>query len=227
MSLRTLKNKTRKEVAARLKVLDVAQVRAQSAATAAALARFPPFESARSVGVYMHLPANELHTDAILDSCFRTGKRVFLPRIEQLHVFDEQPAFPGQKSCLHFLSVRSRAETDALQPRGKYQIREPDYAPDLGNDLLTGNEPLDLLLLPGVAFTSTGRRLGHGAGFYDDFIKRYRAKHGTVPLLVGIGLPDQLVEDESVLQLEPHDEPLDYVILGGSVFSAVHPSPKA
>ncbi|ODQ47312.1 hypothetical protein PICMEDRAFT_111098 [Pichia membranifaciens NRRL Y-2026] len=226
MSLQSLKNKTRKEVAARLRALDVAQVTAQSAATAAALARFPPFQSARSVGVYMHLPENELHTDAILDSCFRTGKTVFLPRIEQLHVFDEQPAFPGQKSCLHFLSVQSRAEADALPPRGKYQIREPDYAPDRSNDLLAGSDPLDLLLLPGVAFTATGRRLGHGAGFYDDFIKRYRAKHGTVPLLVGIGLPDQLVKDPSSLQLEPHDEPLDYVILGGSVFSAASSLPE-
>lgn len=219
MSMQSLKNRSRRDITARLKALDVAQIKAQSALTAATIANFPPFQQARSVGLYMHLPVNELHTDGILDVCFRQKKQVYLPRIEQLHTFGDVQKHPKQQSCLHFLAVRSKQETDALLPRGKYQIREPDYSPNRSNDLLFNKEPLDLLFLPGVAFTRSGKRLGHGAGYYDDFIKRYRSVHaGKTPLLVGIGLPDQLIDDETLLQLEDHDETLDYVIVGNSIF---------
>lgn len=220
MSLRTLKNKTRKEISNKLNSLDNTQIKSQSNLTAKTISSsFLPFQRAKSVGVYMHLPTNELHTDTIISNCLINNKKVYLPRIESLTAFNDKPNYPNQKTCLHFLSVENQNEIDNLKPRGKFQIREPNYNNDKSNDLLKNNDKLDLLLLPGVAFTKSCKRLGHGAGFYDDFIKRYRDQHNEVPLLVGIGLPDQLIDDDTMLHVEDHDELLDYVIVGNNIFS--------
>jgi 5-formyltetrahydrofolate cyclo-ligase len=51
-------------------------------------------------------------------------------------------------------------------------------------------------LVPGIAFTRTGQRLGRGKGFYDRFL---RAWHG---LAVGVCWSEALVEE---IPQEPHD----------------------
>ena len=38
------------------------------------------------------------------------------------------------------------------------------------------DSPLDLLLMPGLAFDAAGNRLGRGGGFYDAFIERYESR---------------------------------------------------
>ena len=61
----------------------------------------------------------------------------------------------------------------------------------------------DLLLVPGVAFTDTGNRLGYGGGFYDRFLKEHPCK------TIGIGYDFQLLKE---LPTEEHDICLDEVI---------------
>ncbi|KAG0680087.1 5,10-methenyltetrahydrofolate synthetase [Pichia californica] len=220
MSLRTLKNATRKEIGNKLNVLDNVQIKQQSDQTANTLSTFPPFQKAQNIAVYLNLPNKELHTDKIITNCLNSNKKVYLPRIELLNTFNDYKNFPNQKSCLHFLSINNQFEIDNLQLRGKYKIREPNYHINNSNDLLLNNEKLDLILLPGVAFSNNCMRLGHGAGFYDDFIKRYREKYNEIPLLVGIGLPDQLIDDHKLLHIEDHDEPLDFVIIADHIYSS-------
>lgn len=220
MTIPNLKNQLRKDVAIKLNSLDNDIIKSQSDQTANTILNFQPFKNAKTIGLYMHLPTKELQTDKIISNCFLNNKKVYLPRIEPLKTFNDKKNFVNQKSCLHFLSVENQLEIDNLLPRGKYQIREPTYHLNNSNDLLLNNEKLDILLLPGVAFTKNCKRLGHGAGFYDDFIKRYREKFNNLPLLIGIGLPDQLIDDHNLLKIEEHDELLDYVIIGDEIFSA-------
>jgi 5-formyltetrahydrofolate cyclo-ligase len=220
MSTVALKAQTRREIARALAALPPASIAALSLLTAQTLASLPAFQAttAQNVGLYMHLPQNELHTDQLISLALQRGMTVYLPRIEKLSKHGEEPRFPAQRSCLHFISVPSQQVVDALQPRGKYAIREPVPAEDNSTDLLLNGRTLDVLLLPGVAFTASCKRLGHGAGFYDDFLKRYRQMHQKLPILVGVALPQQMVPEENV-PLEEHDEVLDFVVAGDRVYS--------
>lgn len=85
---------------------------------------------------------------------------------------------------------------------------------------------IDLILLPGVAFTIEGDRCGHGRGYYDKYLKRYfelfpekyaenmpledKAKNGKT-ILIGLALKEQIVKKDE-LPLDEHDFPLDFVL---------------
>ena len=57
---------------------------------------------------------------------------------------------------------------------------------------------LDVVVVPGLAFTADGRRLGQGGGHYDRFLPRLRPDCVTI----GAAFAEQLVDD---VPSEPHD----------------------
>ena len=65
--------------------------------------------------------------------------------------------------------------------------------------------PMDLVLVPGIAFTRAGGRMGRGFGFFDRFLAHRAAR----AIKIGIGFNFQIVES---LPLEPHDVKLDLVV---------------
>ena len=90
------------------------------------------------------------------------------------------------------------AEIDALTP-GKYGILTAKNAPVLAP------RALDVMLIPGTAFSRDGGRLGMGGGYYD----RYLAKVRPDCLRVGVGYQWQLVE---TLPLLPHDIRMTHLV---------------
>lgn len=64
---------------------------------------------------------------------------------------------------------------------------------------------LRVVVVPGLAFTRDGHRLGQGGGHYDRFLPRLAAG----ALRIGVGFREQLVDD---LPIEPHDIVLDAVV---------------
>lgn len=85
---------------------------------------------------------------------------------------------------------------------------------------------LDLILLPGVAFTRKGGRLGHGMGYYDKFLNEHfhknahRRKHLTQTsidtklndkqtVLLGLAFNEQIVNE---VPLDDTDVLLDDII---------------
>jgi 5-formyltetrahydrofolate cyclo-ligase len=66
---------------------------------------------------------------------------------------------------------------------------------------------VDLFVVPGLAFTVDGTRLGQGGGFFDRLLSRRRPDS----LAVGTAY---LIQKSDWLPLEPHDVPMDRVIFG-------------
>ncbi|KAI0461378.1 hypothetical protein LJB42_001046 [Komagataella kurtzmanii] len=159
----------------------------------------------------MNMPHGEVQTLPLIRKIFEDGKRLFLPRITKLEEGSFQ-RFPGQKSYLQMLEVPNLSQVLTLKPRGVYKLLEPE-----SNSGVNGLESeIDIVVLPGVAFTKDCYRMGHGAGFYDDYIKRYQESTGNPrPLLIGIGLKEQLVDS---LPIEAHDEKLDYVLIDSDIY---------
>jgi 5-formyltetrahydrofolate cyclo-ligase len=63
----------------------------------------------------------------------------------------------------------------------------------------------DVVLVPGLAFTRAGARLGQGGGWYDRFLPLTRPQC----TMIGVGFREQLVES---VPIEPHDVHLHAVV---------------
>ncbi len=69
-----------------------------------------------------------------------------------------------------------------------------------------------MILVPGVAFTVDGRRLGHGRGYYDRFLRTYQSRFADrrMPTLIGLALREQMCSD--VPFVDNRDVRLDQVL---------------
>lgn len=89
--------------------------------------------------------------------------------------------------------------------QNRYGIPEPDLA----DTSLLPPQAMDVVLVPLLAFTRTGVRLGAGGGYYDrSFAFLHDVPRAAKPLLVGIGYAFQ----EHALQAEAWDVTLDVIV---------------
>ena len=88
---------------------------------------------------------------------------------------------------------------------GPMGIPEPEAADGGSPDV--DESAVSVWIVPGLAFSPSGARLGYGGGWYDRFLSR--ACPSSVSL--GVAYPFQMVGN---LPLEPHDLPLSGVVSG-------------
>ena len=145
----------------------------------------PEYQSAKSIGIYLSMPTSELSTQAIIESSLQHGKKVFVPYIQESHSLVGH----GRLSVMNMVSLHSKSDYDSLEA-GKWGIPAPDTTTVshrescLENNIKTEQSPegksrhceLDVIIVPGVAFDTSRRRLGHGKGFYDTFLSQYDAQ---------------------------------------------------
>ncbi|KAH9202093.1 5-formyltetrahydrofolate cyclo-ligase [Zygosaccharomyces rouxii] len=159
------------------------EVEIQSRCIASALR--PLLESHHDVACYMSMDQGEIDTSYLMEWLFEQGKKVYLPRCTSTTKTGQVPlravGASGGHPHLTFHSMDSWEKVKLLEPRGKYNLREPE-----AESPAPLPPRLDVMLVPGLAFDpSRGTRLGHGAGYYDDFFQRYQLQHkGEKPLLI-------------------------------------------
>lgn len=80
---------------------------------------------------------------------------------------------PSPPNLMDMLSLFSQADYESLEPDswGIPTILEHSVP---GRSNCLDHEGLDLIVMPGVAFDEGFRRLGHGKGYYDYFLARYK-----------------------------------------------------
>ncbi len=124
--------------------------------------------------------ADEAGTRTVIDQLLASGISVLVPSLVDRTTM-VATRFPGW---------------DALRPGALGILAPPskEACPD----------EADLVLVPGLAFSNRGARLGYGAGYYD----RWLAAH---PFAIRVGLCFDYQVSERV-PVAPHDEVLDYLV---------------
>ena len=155
--------------------------------------------------------------DAIASSAAWLGTRtvaIFAPQMREpdvellwMHGSGKSFAYPRVvDGRLDLFRVESLHE---LAP-GAFGIREPEAR--IENAIDPGM--LDLILVPGVAFTRSGERLGRGGGFYDRLLASLAAHTGKIGVCF-----DSQVQHE--LPAEMHDQRVDFIVTESGLQPAV------
>ncbi|WP_299045623.1 5-formyltetrahydrofolate cyclo-ligase [uncultured Tateyamaria sp.] len=109
------------------------------------------------------------------------------------------PVIMGQGQPLRF----SRWMPDAPLRAGPFGAMVPEV-----DDFL---KP-EILIVPLVAFTRTGGRLGYGGGFYDRTLQQLRARRATLAIGFAYG-----AQEMAALPMEPTDQMLDMIVTDAEV----------
>ncbi|KAI0165523.1 nagb/rpia/CoA transferase-like protein [Xylariaceae sp. FL1272] len=234
-ALQTAKVRLRSLMKQQLSKLSQESISVQSKTVFEALAKFKPYQDAKTVGIYLSMPGGEIQTDSIVRHALASGKQVFVPYLHRSGL----PPGEGPIRLMDMVSLQDMQDYESLQ-RDKWGIPSVEGATVHQRQRSVGeldgersaDVALDLIFLPGVAFdfdpeTGAVRRLGHGKGFYDYFLHRYalasnmdkeKTSSGSraAVLLYALALKEQLLcpgSGESV-PVGPHDQPIDGVLLG-------------
>ena len=139
----------------------------------------PEYKAAKTI--YGYLPYNqEVRTVPMLEQAMKDGKRVAVPKCY------------GEEMRFIYMDDLSKVE------KGYANIPEPIADDPVADD------PTALVLMPGLAFTEDGKRMGYGGGFYDKFLAA-EPGHPTVALCYAF----QMVE---YIPTEDYDIPVDRVL---------------
>jgi len=170
------KSAIRKEIIQRLKKQGEAERRKKSLAIKERLFVLTEFKKAKVVMFYVSTE-HEVDTRDMIDDALGAGKTVAVPYVM------------GKEKGMIPSAIKDRERDLSKGPYGIYQPREETLAPVSGSEI-------DLVVVPGAAFTEDGTRLGRGGGFYDRFLKGLPEGTHTV----GIAFNMQVLSDL------PHNE---------------------
>ena len=125
----------------------------------------------------------EVNIDTSLQQAINSGKIVCVPR-----VLEEN----GQMEIVRLTALKNLG-------KDRYGIRIPQ-AP---YEVIDPSE-VDLVLVPAVAYTAQGNRMGRGGGYYDRFLPRC-----TKAVPMGVAFESQVVEE---MPVNAHDQNVRYLV---------------
>lgn len=139
------------------------------------------FQEANVIATTMNMPG-ELDTLPIINMAQLLGKQVVIP-----------------KTLPEFKMEFYQIDTQLTLDRTKFGVIEPKTG------TVVAKEQIDLIVVPGLAFTAEGIRVGFGAGFYDRYLADYRGS------TVSLAVPPQYFEQPS-WPVEKLDVKIDQVL---------------
>lgn len=139
------------------------------------------YKSADCVFCYVSTE-KEMDTFSILQDILQSGKHLGVPKCTG-------------KGIMNVYEIRSLQE---LYP-GAYGILEPKEDPER----LIQPEAIDFAFIPCISCDRSGRRLGHGGGYYDRYLEKTHCAKAAL-------CREELLVDE--IPVEEHDLRMDFVI---------------
>jgi len=170
-SLRSAKKTLRASVIARRDALDAQTRRRDSQAITAKLLALPEYRAAGVVCAYASF-GSEFDTAAFCSDVIAAGKRLLLPRVNR---------------AARVLELREVKNLGGDLVVGVWGIREPAERCSI-----VPSSSVEFLLVPGVAFTANGDRLGYGGGFYDRLLNELKPGVARVAAAYSMQMVDDL-----------------------------------
>ncbi|MCQ2485687.1 MAG: 5-formyltetrahydrofolate cyclo-ligase [Clostridia bacterium] len=171
------KNELRNIIRKRADGLSDEYIKSASCAIAEKLINLQQFKECESLFIYVSTP-KEPDTFHIINEALKSGKKVYVPKC-------------GQNHTMKAIRIHS---TDELQA-GYMGISEP-----VGTEEA---DRIDIAVIPCICASTDGKRLGHGAGFYDRFLADCDAAKICLCF-------ERLISDD--IPMDKHDIYIDIVI---------------
>ncbi|MDO4659338.1 5-formyltetrahydrofolate cyclo-ligase [Streptococcus sp.] len=174
-----MKAELRKKILQEMKTLSQEQKQAMDRALTERLLHHPFYQEAKVIATYLSFP-HEFQTQELIEQALKDGKKVLIPKTYSKGRMEFVVYHPQQLVKTSF---------DLLEPKGDLEVVDPSQ--------------IDLIHVPGLAFTTEGYRIGYGGGYYDRYLEHFAGY--TMSTIY----PCQLQE----FNLEDHDIPVQEVLI--------------
>ena len=174
-----MKAELRKKILQEMKVLSQEQKQAMDRALTERFLKHPFYQEAKVIATYLSF-THEFQTQGLIKRALKEGKKVLIPK-----------TYPKGRMEFVVYDPQQLVKTSfgLLEPQGDLEVVEPSQ--------------IDLIHVPGLAFTTEGYRIGYGGGYYDRYLENF-AGH-TVSTIY----PYQIQNFNS----EDHDIPVQEVLI--------------
>ena len=174
-----MKSKLRKQVLHEMKALSQEKKQAMNRALTERFLRHPFYQEAKVIATYLSFP-HEFQTQELIEQALKDGKKVLIPK-----------TYPKGRMDFVLYDPQQLVKTSfgLLEPQGNLEIVEPSQ--------------IDLIHVPGLAFTTEGYRIGYGGGYYDRYLENF-AGHSLSTIY-----PCQVQE----FDFDNHDIPVQEVLI--------------
>lgn len=209
MMMASSKTELRKLMAGVVSRLTQSEKETQSKAVLAKVLQHQKFKQAKSVSIYLSTQ-NEIDTIELLRHTLEEAKKeCFVPFVRKTRGAGADP--DSSEPRMVMVEVKCLSQYEEM-PRNRYGIKEPkeDSAASL-RSAKPERDDLDVIIVPGVAFSLAGQRLGHGKGYYDEFLADWRRRSPKPLYSIGVAFREQIVANP--LAQDGHDYRLDEVLV--------------
>ena len=174
-----MKAELRKKIFQEMKTLSQEQKQAMDQVLTERFLQHPFYQEAKTIATYLSFP-HEFQTQELIEQALKGGKKVLIPK-----------TYPKGRMEFVVYNPQQLAKTSfgLLEPQGDLEVVEPSQ--------------IDLIHVPGLAFTTEGYRIGYGGGYYDRYLEHF-AGHTMSTIY-----PCQVQEFNS----ENHDIPVQEVLI--------------
>ena len=174
-----MKAELRKKILQEMKALSQEQKQAMDRALTERFLKHPFYQEAKVIATYLSF-THEFQTQGLIKRALKEGKKVLIPKTYPKGRMDFVVYDPQQLVKTSF---------GLLEPQGDLEVVEPSQ--------------IDLIHVPGLAFTTEGYRIGYGGGYYDRYLEHF-AGHTMSTIY-----PCQVQE----FNFENHDIPVQEVLI--------------
>lgn len=144
-----MKAELRKKILQEVKTLSQDQKQAMDQVLTERFLQHPFYQETKTIATYLSFP-HEFQTQELIDQALKDGKKVLIPK-----------TYPKGRMEFVVYDPQQLVKTSfgLLEPQGDLEMVEPSQ--------------IDLIHVPGLAFTTEGYRIGYGGGYYDRYLEHF------------------------------------------------------